>query len=788
VPGSDNSLIPNAPFGPALYLIAPDFGAAYNSIAVDSSSGHTVWLYDLTSLTHTTTTFTGGINPSFDPTITASSLYLEFLDPDTTVIKSQVVNDQFKRYYFASPSVQPEYNTTARINAGSPPWLLGIPPPACAPEVTVSGGGNTGQLGAITSAGGQVTVGANLMYLLPVTPTGAILADSVSFTPGITNATVNWQAVLYEDVSQGVNVTPVAPGQLLAVTPIFTGLTGGTTVTATFTNPPGLNQAVSYWIGIWADQPISVAKDDGLHAASSFSATFASGAPLVAPAIAGAAGIQMFLTFQTADVLEARAYVYTWISAYGEESAPSPFTLVNGWSNGTWTIGLFNPPPDDLGGLRNLAVLRLYRTVSGTSGLTTYYQVADVSLGSLDQDAINFVANDTGCQPPAATYSDTTPDNVVAVRTQLPSTNFFPPPEDLQGFVILPNGGVAAWKNNEVWFCEPYFPHAWPPGYTIAVDFPIVGLGVTSGAIVACTSTSAYVLNGVIPGQFAALKCTTPEPCTSRGSIVSLDSGVYYISPNGLIQVPNTGALTNLTQDWIKREDWNALAPQKNTRAIALASTYFCWGTTSGTGATEDVSVAQVGFNIEVNTDTSSFTIWPQAGGHRLGIMPMTSPYGFNIDNLFIDPWTGQGVLIMNGAEYWYDFTDQAPTIQPYDWLSKKYQEIAKKNYSAMRIFFTVPPNTPAQNPNPNIQPAYDPSWQTLQDGQWGIVKVWADPDDGTHSGNMVLVMARELRKSGQVMRIPDGFKAENWQFEVLGRVLISNIQVATSVQELGQV
>jgi len=788
VPGSDNSVIDNAPFGPAVYVIAPDFGAAYNSIAVDSSSGHTVWLYDLLDLTHTTTTFTGGINPSFDATITSSSLFLEFLDPDTTVIKSQVVNDQFKRYYFASPSVLPEYNTTARINAGLPPWVLGIPPPACAPGLSISGGGNTGTLGATTTRGGQVTVGSNLIYLLPITPTGAILANDISFLPGITNTTVNWQGVIYEDVSQGVNVTPVAPGQLLAVTPVFTGLAAGVAATATFTNPPGLNQAVSYWIGIWADQTISVANDDGLHTTSAFAATFSAGAPLEAPGVFAAPGFEMFLDYQTSDVLEARAYLYTWISAYGEESAPSPPTLGNGWSNGTWTVGLFNPPPDDLGGIRNLAVLRLYRTVSGTSGLTTYYQVADISLGSLNQDAIDFVANDTGCGPPAATYVDSVADNIIATHTILPSTNFFPPPEDLQGFVILPNGCVAAWKNNEVWFCEPYFPHAWPPGYTIAVDFPIVGLGVTSGAIVACTSASPYVMNGVIPGQFSSFKCTKPEPCTSRGSIVSLDSGVYYISPNGLIQVPNTGALENKTQDWIKREDWNALVPQKNTRSIALASTYFCWGSTSGTGATEDTSVAQVGFNIEVDADTSSFTIWPQAGGHRLGIMPMTSPYGYDIDNLFIDPWTGQGVLIMNGAEYWYDFSDQAPSIQPYDWLSKKYQEVAKKNYSALRIYFTVPPNTPAQNPNPNIQPAYDPSWDTLQDGQWGIVKVWADPDDGTHAGNMVLVMARELRKNGQVMRVPDGFKAENWQIEIMARVVISNIQVATSVQELGQV
>ena len=36
--------------------------------------------------------------------ITGPSTWLEFNDPDTNVVRSQVVNDQFQRYYAASPS------------------------------------------------------------------------------------------------------------------------------------------------------------------------------------------------------------------------------------------------------------------------------------------------------------------------------------------------------------------------------------------------------------------------------------------------------------------------------------------------------------------------------------------------------------------------------------------------------------------------------------------------------------------------------------------------------------
>lgn len=783
VPGQNNGLI-----GSTILVISPDIGAAYNATPVaESTAGvRTFWSSTSPALT-ATTTFTGGTNAVFDPTITSPSSFLEFVDQDTSVTRSQVVADQFQRFYFVSPSVEPQYNTTARINAGKAPWVLGIPAPGCAPSVSVGGGGNYGTQGnTAPTLGTPTAAGGNIIYLLPIVPTGAIQITDVKFGSAVTDINANWQTLIYEDLNQGVGSTPTGPGQLINASPTFTGLTAGVNAVGAFTNPSGLNQGVVYWVGFWIDRTEQVQTvTPGAANMMSFVDTFTNGPPVNAPpATASLPMMKVFMDFQTQDVIEARAYVYTWISAYGEESPPSPFTLVNGWSNGVWSISLFNPPADELGIVRNLAVARLYRTVTGNTGLTTYYQIADISLGSSDQDAINFVAADANCLPPSTLYTDQSADNVVALQVQLPSTNYFPPPADLVGFITLPNGMVAGWKKNEIWFCEPYFPHAWPPGYVLAVDTPVVGLGVTSGAIVICTSATPYVANGTAPGQMSLFKCVKPEPCTSRGSIVSLESGVHYISPNGLIMVPNTGQLSNITDSWIKREDWAALVPLKNARAIALVGSYFCWGTTNGS----DVSQAQTGFTIELNADTTSFTIWPQAGGHRIGFMPMTSPLGFNIDNVLIDPWSGQGVLIMNRQEYWYDFTNASPVIQPYDWLSKKYQEMSKKNFSALRVFCTVPSTTPPQNAVANTAPANDPSWATLQSGQWGIVKVWADPNDGSNAGVMQVVMARELTKNGQLMRLPDGFKAENWQVEVLGRVVISNIQLATSVQELGKV
>ena len=65
--------------------------------------------------------------------------WLTFQSPNTDVVRSPVLNDEFNRYYWASDVAVPQYNTLARIAAGNigpnAPWYLGVPQPA-------SGGGS----------------------------------------------------------------------------------------------------------------------------------------------------------------------------------------------------------------------------------------------------------------------------------------------------------------------------------------------------------------------------------------------------------------------------------------------------------------------------------------------------------------------------------------------------------------------------------------------------------------------------------------------------------------------
>jgi hypothetical protein len=734
---------------PVLSLAVSDFGDAFNTVVAIESTANArlVWISDITNLASTTTTFTGGANQAFDSTITGSATWLEFPDRETDVIRSPVVDDQFGRYYFASPSLSPRYNTYARIAAGQPHWLLGVPAPGCAPTVSVTGGGNLAQLGRPASTGGGVTYAPlSSLILIPITPTGAMELDQVSFQSLTDVPTLRAFGVLYDDNGSG-------PDQLLNTGVEIIGATAGGSVTSVFQNPTGLLQGVKYWIGFMVDSEVGIQQFDGTTSEAVIkSATYTNGAPLFVGAVSSIPSLQMWGDLTTSSVLAARAYVYTWVTEYNEEGPPSPPTLVNGWSNGTWAVGLFQPPPDDVGVKRNITHSRIYRTVTASNGLASYFFVAEVPVAQAD-------------------YTDQSDDAVVALNRLLPSLTWFPPPENLQGMIAMPNGIVAGFRGNEIWFSEPYQPHAWPPENTLTTEFPIVGLGSIGQVVVACTSSRPYVASGVNPSTMTLTKVALVAPCTSRGSILSTPTGVYYHSPIGLIQVTETGGgvATNMTENWVTREKWQQLTPQSGTHAILLASSYFAFECEGGTA----------GFSVELADDVGSFSIWPQPGGHRRGFEVLSAPDGNALDCVLTDQWSGVGLTIHDGAVYYYDFTDATPDFMPYRWRSRKYQTAFKKNFAAMKVFFSVPASTPTQNETRQELDTDDSAWDTLADDQYGIIRVFADD---------VLVTTREIRTSGEMLRILGDFKADVWQFEIDARVNITNVQAATSVKELGQV
>lgn len=456
---------------------------------------------------------------------------------------------------------------------------------------------------------------------------------------------------------------------------------------------------------------------------------------------------------------ETRAYVYTWVSGFGEEGPPSPPQVVTGNANGTWDLTLSSPGAAATD--RNLTDTRIYRTITGSSGSTTYYLVAEIAIGT-------------------TAYADTVPTVTVAGNNILQSTFWTEPPSDLQGMIAMPNGIIAGWRENEIWFCEPYRPHAWPVTYVVAVDSPVVGLGVMGQTLIVCTSVSPYAISGVNPATMSISRIATYEPCLSRGSIISTPNGVIYASQNGLILATPAGA-ANVSRNLISKDVWldqeNFLNVTNLKAAVLNNNNYYCWGAVGG-DCFEPTAFELTAF---LPTDfTGSYTgALLEVGDGRVGYTKLTST--LPTENCFTDQWTGEVLLIRNGQVLWLDM---APTRarSTYVWKSKVLETPNQRNFQAMRIYFNEPPFAD--------EGTFAQGWWDDAD-QWDDTLIW---NDGTSYGTVrlysdgVFRWQRPLRRSGDLMRLPAGFKGTYWQIEVEASVEVYSIEMATGVKELGGV
>lgn len=476
-------------------------------------------------------------------------------------------------------------------------------------------------------------------------------------------------------------------------------------------------------------------------------------APTVAPTISISGGVSP---------VETRAYVYTWVSSYGEEGPPSPPTLATGNANGTWTIT--TTAPGAAATNRSLSKVRIYRTITGTSGSTTYFFVAEINM-------------------PSVSYADAQVTALVAANNILESVLYEPPPIDLQGMVAMPNGIIAAFRSNEVWFCEPYLPHAWPSSYSLAIEGQIVGLGVVNQTLIVLTTGSPYAISGVSPASMSVSRMAFSEPCLSRGSIVSTPMGVAYASPNGLA-IANPGLVEIVTRQTFSKDDWldpDQVANVTRLRASVVNGAYYGWGAPAR-GSFEESAFAATAFN-QVDVDDAYTGLYIDINAPRVSYVKFKSD--LVTTNCYMDVWTGETLIVRDGKVFWLDISPSREK-EIYVWRSKIFEAPNKRNFEAMRIYFddaTFVDETSGIFTNGvwDDSKTWNDSefWYDTQSNIFGSVRVYADGR---------LVFQRDLRKAGEMMRLPSGFKAGYWQIEIEARTQLRRIEFATTAKELGNV
>lgn len=333
---------------------------------------------------------------------------------------------------------------------------------------------------------------------------------------------------------------------------------------------------------------------------------------------------------------EVRAYVYTYVSSFGavrEESGPSPAATVTVSTSGASVTvsGLATPPTTGY----NITHRRIYRTIVGATSVT-YSFVAEI---------------------PVATTSYVDSLLVTQLGESLTTLEFEPPPADLKGLVAMPNGILAGFKDNEVWFCEPYLPHAWPSVYTLAVEYPIVGLGVYDTTVVVLTTRFPYLITGTTPAAMSQTKLPIPQPCASKRSIASDQYGVLYASPNGLVSI-GSGTQDIITTPLYTRDEWQELTPT-SMLGVIYNNLYVCFHQT--TTGIEALVLAR-------------------------GDIPPLSFLSFDATAVYIDRSSGTFYSISQFDNLLYQLDSDEVNNTLFEWKSKKFVLPNPTSFAAIKL------------------------------------------------------------------------------------------------------
>lgn len=398
----------------------------------------------------------------------------------------------------------------------------------------------------------------------------------------------------------------------------------------------------------------------------------------------------------TGTVPEYRTYVFTYVTAYGEEGPPSAASTVTSINPAnSVTVSMSGAPA----GNYNITTKRIYR--SSTVGSSAKFQfVAEVAVGQNSYVDVVTQAN---------------------LGEVLPSELWTAPPVGLSGLRLMANGVAVGFKGKTIYLSEPNLPHAWPHEYT--VDEEIVAIGTFGQSVVVLTKSFPYLFSGVDPGAMTPVKLKEPLSCSSKRSVVETASGLIYASPQGLVSI-GQGGLDVITKGLMSKSQWNDYAPATmqcylyNGRVLAFYLANGVRGVLqfdlSGQGAAFTTS--------NINTATA-------------------------VNAGFYDPKTDILYLAQGGNIVRFD---QGSALT-FKWRSKVFRLAKQENLGVAQV----------------RADAYPVTLRVYRDG--------------------VLAHTQTVN-SGNQFRLPAGFRALEWEFEVEGSSQVTEIFAASSSAELQNV
>ena len=331
--------------------------------------------------------------------------------------------------------------------------------------------------------------------------------------------------------------------------------------------------------------------------------------PQTKPTVAPSGGVGADVT---------RYYCYTFFSADGEESGPSPVsTSATGKfdATATWALSAMDTAPTNSGAgtatatkftntasakhwlrvgdevafgsaptvFRAITVINSASafTVAGASIIaeTTWARRANWNTSGMTRriyrtsgTLANFLLVIDNLAVATTTYNDLVVDANI-LGDELITTGWEPPPTNLVGLCVHSSGAIAGFVDNTICFSEPLQPHAWITANRLSAEFSGVGIAAYGSSVVLATSGDPFVASGTEPASMTGESIRGGFPCLSKRSVIGAGDGVMYSSSDGPCIVNLSGA-TLFAGDLFTSYEWETYTPSTMIFALAAGTLY----------------------------------------------------------------------------------------------------------------------------------------------------------------------------------------------------------------------
>lgn len=484
-----------------------------------------------------------------------------------------------------------------------------------------------------------------------------------------------------------------------------------------------------------------------------------------------------------------RAYVYTFVSEDGLESAPSPAGSATGNEDGSWSITPVSPwtgtdqfrissPAGSL-----LHKRRLYRT-SQTTGKYLY-------VGEMDDNDVVFVdavaEASLGEECPTLTYQEMPP---------------------MTGLSAYQNGMLAGvLDGGAVCFSESYQPHAWPLAYRYTLPMSVSWTYSVGDRVVALGNGKPIGFSGQTPDSLVWSEYYAGEACLGHKGVAQSRFGLIYPGTTAWGMI-DSGGYRALTDGYFTAEQYASLVSAETVAMFDGRKLFWITrGETIGysleLGAEEraltkfEVPYAIYGMGYYAQRNSRWVSYWDGVSAMKMGKLfgdttqklkwtwkskPLRTakPVSLMVAQVESDEWDS----LSNSMKYRDGFRESIPA-----WATGTAYEVGNfvtEGGNTYRCDIAHTAGTFAADLAALkwvlTNAAYTIAITGLtQAEKWCYLKVWADADK---SAEKVLVYD-DFVPSDRPVVLDGGILSDCWQFELQANMKITGIALAETEREL---